>query len=110
MNLLICAIDGLRDGGVWSLRSLPLLIALGTVNKWELTRCGDRVQGRMKGNRGSEGIPLELLNLNLSLSLAPLQPLSKWVSADCVELWLNGLSCGFDGVVDAENGESIWLL
>uniref|UniRef100_A0A2N9G545 Uncharacterized protein n=1 Tax=Fagus sylvatica TaxID=28930 RepID=A0A2N9G545_FAGSY len=40
----------------------------------------------MKGNRGGEGIPHELLNLNLSLSLAPLQPLFKWVSADCVEV------------------------
>ena len=102
--------DGLRDGGVWSLRSLSLLIASGTVNEWEFIRCGDRVRGRMKGNKGGEGIPRELLNLNLSLSLAPLQLLLKWVSADYVELRLNGLSCGFDGVVDAENGESIWLV
>jgi hypothetical protein len=93
-----------------SLISLSLLIAPGTVNEWELIRCGDHVRGRMKGNKGGEGILHELLNLNLSLSLAPLQPLFKWVSADCVELWLNGLSCGFDGVVDAENGESIWLV
>uniref|UniRef100_A0A2N9ILM3 Integrase catalytic domain-containing protein n=1 Tax=Fagus sylvatica TaxID=28930 RepID=A0A2N9ILM3_FAGSY len=90
--------------------SLSLLIAPGTVNEWELIRCGDRVRGRMKGNRGGEGIPHELLNLNLSLSLTPLQPLFKWVSADCVGLWLNGLNCGFDGVVDAKNGESIWLV
>ena len=64
----------------------------------------------MTGNSDDEGIPLEILNLNLSLSLAPLQLLFKWVSTDCVELWLNGLSCGFGGVVDAKNGESIWLL